>query len=549
MALSAITSGITSAITSEFSGPLVSVPPTPGMIDASTGEMSVALAKAEVAVARARAAQPLWAARAVAERARIVERFRRLAYARRAEIAALVTSECGKPLPESYVADVSMALEGARFLTRIAVRTLAPRRTRSQVLAAWRKSITTHYEPHGVVAVISPWNYPFLYPAMHVLPALLAGNTVVLKASEYTPQCGALLVSLLHEAGVPADALIALEGDGRTGAALVSANIDKVLFTGSERTGRAIAIACAPRFVPVSLELGGSDAAVVLEDAPMEHTASGILWGRFANAGQTCVAVKRVIAIGSAYDALLPRLATAMRSLVIAAPTPTAHGSGAIVDLGPLVSATQRDLIAAQLDDAIARGATVYARVEPETSSTLDASEHARMAPAVILTDVTREMRVWHEETFGPVLVVVRAQSEAEAVSMANDTRYGLSASVWTRNRDAAQRIAARLEAGAVVINDSVLNAGLPEVAHGGVKASGLGRRHGVEGLMECVRTRTVLDDAFIAMRQPWWFGYGSDSATRLDAYLRLTHGTSLGDRLSGIAGTLKMLLRPERPL
>jgi acyl-CoA reductase-like NAD-dependent aldehyde dehydrogenase len=544
-------SAISSAITSEFSGPLVSVPPTPGMIDASTGEMSVALAKAEVAVARARAAQPLWAARAVAERARIIERFRQLAYARRAEIAELVTRECGKPLPESYVADVSMALEGARFLTRIAPRTLAARRRRSQVLAAWRKSITTHYEPHGVVAVISPWNYPFLYPAMHVIPALLAGNTVVLKASEYTPQCGALLVSLLHEAGVPADALIALEGDGRTGAALVSANVDKVLFTGSERTGRAIAIACAPRFVPVSLELGGSDAAVVLEDAPMEHTASGILWGRFANAGQTCVAVKRVIAIGAAYDALLPRLATAMRSLVIAASTSHAQGSRAVVDMGPLVSATQRDLIAAQLDDAVARGATVYARVEPQPMAATDADERlqARIAPAVILTDVTREMRVWHEETFGPVLVVVRAQSEAEAVSMANDTRYGLSASVWTRNRNAAQRIAAQLEAGAVVINDSVLNAGLPEVAHGGVKASGLGRRHGVEGLMECVRTRTVLDDAFIAMRQPWWFGYGSDSAARLDAYLRLTHGTSLGDRLSGIAGTLKMLLRPERPL
>ena len=535
---------MTSAVSSEFSVPLA-----PGMLDASTGEVSLALSKAQLAVNRARAAQPSWMALGAARRALVIERFRQLVFSDRQLIARTVTEESGKPMSESLVADVAMTLEGARFLRRIARRALKSRSMRSQTLAAWRKSIVTHYDPYGVVAVVSPWNYPFFFPAMHAITALVAGNAVVLKPSEHTPLCADLIARLLHSAGVPPDVFIVLHGDGRMGAGLVNASVDKVLFTGSERTGRSIAVACAPRFVPVSLELGGSDAAIVLEDADMRTTASGILWGRYTNAGQTCVAVKRVVAVGRAYDTLLPLLAKGVHNLVVSGESATVATS---FDVGPVISAPQRSLIMEQLEEAIAQGATVVARQEPRAVSAQgNVAGHVpdREAPAVLLADVTPSMRVWHEETFGPVLVIARASSEAEAIALANSTRFGLSASVWTRDRARAARIAAQLQAGSTAINDAVITAGLPEVPHGGVKASGIGRIHGVEGLMECVRTRTVVDDMLPGMRQPWWFGYGPATAKRLDAYLRLSHGTSWIERLSGVPDTIRLMFQPERPL
>lgn len=527
-----LTRDSTNAI-SDFTFPL-----SPGMVDASTGARSAALAKAQALVNVARRAQPAWAARGATARAAVIERFRQIVFERRHEIARAITAETGKPLAESLVADVSMTLEGARFLSRIAHDTLRPTQVFSQTLATLRKRIITHREPFGVIAVVSPWNYPFFFPAMHAMTALIAGNAVVLKPSEHSPECGALLERLLREAGVPADVFAVLQGDGKVGAALVSASVDKVMFTGSERTGRAIAVECAPRFVPVSLELGGSDAAVVLDDANMAHAASGILWGRFANAGQTCVAVKRVIAVGAAYDRLVPLLMERVTALRVDADT----ANDATIDVGPMISATQRDLVLAQLQDALANGAVELARSAPQTDTD-------RMAPAVLLGGVTPSMRVWQEETFGPLLVVARAASIDDAIALANGTRYGLSASVWTTNAAQGRAIAARFDAGAVCVNDSVLNAGLPEVAHGGVKASGLGRIHGVDGLLECVRTRTVIEDVMPSLRQPWWFGYGPEGVSRLDAYLRLAHGRSWMERLSGLSGTLKMLFRPERPL
>jgi succinate-semialdehyde dehydrogenase/glutarate-semialdehyde dehydrogenase len=498
------------------------------------------LERAQAAVTRARAAQPAWAAASLADRVAILERFRALVFAERDVIARTVSAESGKPLAESLIADVSMALDGARFLTRIAKGTLAPRIMRSGTVAAWRKTITVYHEPFGVVAVVSPWNYPFFFPAMHCITALVAGNSVLLKPSENTPGSAEHIARLLQRAGMPDGVFTILQGDGRVGAALVECDVDKVFFTGSERTGRSIATTCAPRFVPVSLELGGSDAAVVLSDADIEFTASGILWGRFTNAGQTCVAIKRVIALDSVYEALVARMIVQVHSLTFS--IDSVGDATQTRDVGPLVTDAQRALITAQLDDALAQGATVAVRREPVGDDT-------RGAPLVVLTDVTPAMRVWHEETFGPVLVIVRAASEADAIALANATRFGLSASVWSRDRRRARQVAAELHAGSVVINDSVITAGLPEIPHGGVKASGLGRIHGVEGLLECVRTRTVVDDFLPGVRQPWWFGYAEDSAPRVDAYLRLAHGASWRERLSGIAGTLRMLLFPTRPL
>ncbi len=491
-------------------------------------------ANVPTAIARARVAQRAWQALGVDARARLIERFRQALYERREEVAELIARENGKPASEATMTEVATSLDLARFYLRLAPDLLAPRRLTSATLALWRKRITIAQEPHGVVAVISPWNYPFMLPAGVVVPALLAGNAVVLKPSELTPSCGALLAELLHAAGVPTDVLQVLQGDGAVGAALVQSDIDKVFFTGSVATGRKVGHACAERFIPCALELGGSDPAIVCDDADVDHAASGITWGRFSNGGQTCVAPKRVYVAAPVYDRFVAAMQQRVRSLQL-------KGAGtASFDVGPLIQPSQSTTLAAQGDDATARGARAWraAGTHPEG-----------VFPPTLLLEVPPAARALGEETFGPLLPIVRVRDDAEAIALANTTPFGLSASVWSRNRARARAIAAQLQAGTVVINDVTLVAGIAEVPHGGMKASGAGRAHGAMGLEECVRTRTVVDDLFTSWRQAWWFGYGADSAARGDAYVRLAHGPSILARLSGVSKTLQLLFRPERPI
>ncbi|MEP6764376.1 MAG: aldehyde dehydrogenase family protein [Gemmatimonadaceae bacterium] len=486
----------------------------------------------------ARHAAPSWAAMTVRSRSEIMGRFRAELFKRRADAAAVISRETGKPLPESMIAEVATVLDGARFLERVAEKTLRVRTRRSATLAMWRKKIYVHHEPFGVVAIVSPWNYPFLFTALHVLPALIAGNVVLLKPSEHTPATADFLGEVLRAAGVPPEVFQVVHGEGKAGAALVNANIDKVFFTGSARTGRAIAEACASRFIPVSLELGSSDAAIVLEDANIVHAASGITWGRFTNAGQTCVAPKRAIVLNAIHDQFVAQIKQNVEQLHLGQADVTG------TDVGRMITVGQARMLSEQLADAIAKGATVAARHDVPATETSEA-----YAPLVVLTNVTTDMRVWTEETFGPVLAVVRASDDEDALRQANATPFGLSGSVWSASRERARSLALRLDAGAVAINDCVITAGMPEVPHGGVKESGMGRVHGIEGLLECVRTKTVVDDRITGMRQPWWFGYGPSNSSRVDAYLRLTHGHGLLERLSGLAGTLQLLIGPERPI
>ena len=494
------------------------------------------------AIDRARQAQPQWAARPVGERSQVLERFRRLLYARRTEVASRISEENGKPVPEATMAEVATTLDMARYYVRLAPASLAPRTLTSATLALWRKRFIVSSEPYGVVGVISPWNYPFMLPAGIILPALVAGNSVVFKPSELTPATGALLAELFHAVGVPNDILQVVQGDGAVGGALTRGAVDKVFFTGSAATGRRVAHACAERLVPCALELGGSDPAIVLEDADMEHAASGITWGRFTNAGQTCVAPKRVFVVASGYGDFVAAMERRLRALQLGGPGDDAY------DVGPLIRRSQWTVLQGQRDDAAGRGAQAVTGAEGRELVASDEAPPAHFVPTLLL-DVPADARVLREETFGPLLPIVRVRDAEEAIALANDSPFGLSASVWSRNRGRARAVAARLEAGTVVINDVTLVAGVAEVPHGGVKESGSARAHGVAGLDECVRTRTIVDDYFTGWRQGWWFGYGADSAARSDAYLRLAHGRSWFERLSGITRVLKLLFRPERPI
>ena len=502
--------------------------------DPATGEVwrrhpAASESMVHAAVEAARRAQPAWAALGVRARARMLDRFRDVLVARRAEVADVIRRENGRPVLEALGTEVLVTLDYARFYSKVAARELEGRWRTPASVVFWRKRVRVTHEPYGVVGVISPWNYPLMLAAGVVLPALVAGNTVVLKPSELTPATGLLLGELLHEAGVPRDVVQVLTGAGATGAALARAAVDKVAFTGSVATGRKVATACAERLVPCSLELGGSDPALVLDDADPELAARGIAWARFANAGQTCAAPKRVFVTEGAHDRFLAALVRQVERLRVGA-------GDADVDVGPLVHPSQAAALRAQLDDALARGARVAARASrvPEGDGYF---------PPTVLVDVAPEMRVMREETFGPLLPVVKVRDAAEAVARANESEFGLSASVWGRDRAQARAVADRLHAGAIAINDAAVVAGMAEVPFGGVKASGLGRAHGLAGLMEFTRTRAMVDETLPGLAQPQWFGYDAGLARSLDALIVALHGRGVA-RLRALRGAAALLRR-----
>jgi acyl-CoA reductase-like NAD-dependent aldehyde dehydrogenase len=384
------------------------------------------------APARARAAQPAWAARSPRERAAILARFHEVLYRRRDEVAALVTRESGKPYVDAFGVDVTVALDFARWNARALPQFLRGRWRGAAGVVMWRKRVRFDRKPLGVIGIISPWNYPFFLPAACSMPALGCGNAVILKPSEFTPSCGAILEELWREAGVPDGVFQVIQGDGVTGAALTRSGVDKMIFTGSEAAGRQVALACAERMIPCSLELGGSDAAVVLADADVRHAADGIVWTRFANAGQTCVAPKRVFVEAAAYDAFLSAAKRAVERLHVG------PGMEASTEVGPMIRPQFVASIRAQLEDALAKGATVAAQAKVPPGDGF-------VAPT-LLVDVRDDMRVMHEETFGPLLPVVRVADREEAIIRANATSFGLSASVWTRDRARGLDVARRLE-------------------------------------------------------------------------------------------------------
>ncbi|MDQ6827487.1 MAG: aldehyde dehydrogenase family protein, partial [Gemmatimonadota bacterium] len=442
-------------------------------------------------VAAARRAQLAWGATPVRERARVLEHFRRALFARRREVAELICRENGKPPSEAMGTEVMLVLDFARFYRDRAPRLLRDRSLTPFNAAFWRKRVHITHEPFGVVGIISPWNYPFMLASAQVLAALVSGNAVVLKPSEFTPATGLMIGDLMRDAGLPDGVLHIVTGNGSAGAALVSSEIDKLFFTGSNATGLKVSRACAERMIPCVLELGGSDPAIVLEDADIAHAVSGIAWGRFSNAGQTCVAPKRVFVVGEAHDAFVAKLAEVVKALKMGA------GSAPGTDVGPMIRPQQRAVLEAQLEDALAHGAYIAARTPVG-----GADGDGFFAPA-ILTDVTNDMRVMREETFGPLLPVVRVRDADEAVQMANATPYGLSASVWGRDVRRARAVAARLASGSVTINDSIVQAGIAEAPHGGIKQSGTGRSHGEAGLLECVQTKTLIVDLLPGRREP----------------------------------------------
>jgi acyl-CoA reductase-like NAD-dependent aldehyde dehydrogenase len=496
-------------------------------VDPATGEVlrELECAGAEeilAAVARARAAQAAWAEIGVRARISVLREFQRRLHEKKSAIAEAITREAGKPIAEALTTEVLVVLDAVRFLIDHAYRLLRDEPVPHGNLATKLKNGRLVREPYGVVGIISPWNYPFSIPATETLAALVAGNAVVLKPSEYTSIVALELKSLLHASGVPPDIFQVMVGDGATGAALIHSQIDKLVFTGSVATGKRIAAAAAERLLPVLLELGGKDPMLVLDDADVDVASSAAIWGAFVNAGQTCLSVERCYVHRSLYEAFLKACGEKTKKLRVG------PGTDHETDVGPMIHQRQLQIVEAHVEDAVARGARVLA----------GGSRLPELGPnfyqSTVLADVTHEMRIMREETFGPVLPVGAFDSDEEAVRLANDSEFGLAACVWTRDNACGERLARRIRAGTVMVNDVVSCFGISEAPHGGVKSSGIGRAHGRFGLEEMVRLKYLDVDLMPSMKKVWWYGYGAGFARQMAGFLDMQFARGLSARLHG---------------
>lgn len=475
------------------------------------------------AVARARAAQPDWNVLGVQKRTAVLRKFQRLLHEKKSEVARVITSEAGKPLVEALLTEVLVVLDASRFCIENAFTVLREQPVPHGNLAMKTKVGRVVREPYGVIGIISPWNYPFSIPATESLAALVTGNAVVLKPSELTSLTALELASLLHAAGVPKDVFQVIVGDGTTGSALTGSDIDKLIFTGSVPTGKRIAQAAAARLLPVVLELGGKDPMLVLDDANVEIASSGAVWGGFVNAGQACLSVERCYVHHSLYERFLEACVRKTQQLRVG------NGMDSTTDVGPLIHEQQVRIVESHVEDALGRGARLLTG-----GMRLKALGPNFYAPTV-LADVTHEMHVMREETFGPVLPIMSFDNDEEAIRLANDSDYGLGASIWTRDQARGKALARRIQAGTVMINDAVSCFGISEALHGGVKASGLGRSHGHFGLEEMVRVKYLDSDLLPGMKKSWWYGYGEKKFRRqMEGVIDLMFARRWGQRLRG---------------
>jgi succinate-semialdehyde dehydrogenase/glutarate-semialdehyde dehydrogenase len=489
------------------------------------------------AILAAKEAFPEWAATPVGERQKIIGRWLEIMLEEREELARLVSMEGGKPVTEARLVDVFPGLETLSYYSKRLSKLLAfkPVKPYQLLFAHWKAGY--RFDPLGVMAVITPWNYPVGIPMAEIVPAVGAGNTVVFKPASATVLVGLMLGDMARRAGFPPGVVntVALPGS-TTDVVLDHPDVVKVLFTGSVEIGRHVARRCAERLVPAQLELGGKDAAVIAADANLERTARGVVWGAFVNSGQTCASIERAYVERPIYDRFLERIVELTKAITVGDP------SLPDTDMGPLTTKGQLDIVARQVEEAVASGARTLTG-----GRRTDAPGF--FYPPTVLVDVDEDMEVMREETFGPVLPVIPVESIDEAIRRANDSNFGLTASGWTRSKKTAARLQRELQAGVVTINDHAVAFGEQTGVWGGVRESGIGRAHGQFGFHELVNVKYVMRDSGTDAAMPWYYPYDGDFGSFLAAALPLLYkrGMAKFSTVFALAGTRRFWQRVRK--
>src|SRR5262245_44312986 len=477
--------------------------------------------------------QPFWAQLPLADRARYMRRAGQVIIDDLEELGALLTREQGKPRNESYAMELLPTIDSLKWIAEAGQRILDDEAVSMPVFLK-QKRARFAYEPLGVVGVIAPWNYPWSIPFGEVAIALMAGNGVVLKPASLTPLIGERIRRTFEKAGLPEGLVRTVHGGGKVGDALVKSTAGKIFFTGSVEVGQKVGVECAKRMKGSVLELGGKDPAIICPDADLANAVSGSVWGGFANAGQTCSGIERVYVHRDVADAYLDGLVRETERLTVGDPREWT------TEIGPMVSEEQAKIVNELVDDAVENGAT-RATGGP---TRVEGMKGSFIAP-VVLTGVTHEMRIMKEEIFGPVLPVVTVDSEERAIDLANDSEFGLGASVWTRDRAKGERMAHQIQSGMVWINDHSFSHGACVCAWGGVKESGLGRSPSKFGFYECVNIKQLAWEPGWA-RDLWWQPYDRKLGDAIRYSAQLLYSRN-GHRLQALREGFRPLVEVTR--
>jgi acyl-CoA reductase-like NAD-dependent aldehyde dehydrogenase len=467
---------------------------------------------------RARASQAGWEAIGFDARGRVLRRAQKWMLDNADRVIEAVVSETGKTHEDAQAADLGYTVSALGFWAKEAEKYLADERVPSwnNPLAVGKKLII-RYAPVGVVGVIGPWNFPIANSFGDCIPALAAGNSVILKPSEVTPLSSLLMAEMMQECGLPDGVFQVATGDGATGAALIG-NVDCVMFTGSSQTGKAVMKAAAEALVPCYLELGGKDPMIVCADANLDRAANAATYFSMNNGGQVCISIERCYVEEPVYDEFVEKVTANVRKLRQGAPT----GVGT-VEVGAVIFPPQLEIVDDHVKDALAKGAKVLT------------GGHARPGPGrfyepTVLVDVDHSMKCMQEETFGPTLPIMRIADAEEGVKLANDSDYGLQASVWTRDVKRGESLARRIEAGVVCVNDAQVNYTALNLPMGGWKSSGLGTRHGANGIRKYTKVQSLLITHRALKREPFMFPYKPRSTMMLRRVFKLLYGRGSRD-------------------
>ncbi|MRI33997.1 aldehyde dehydrogenase [Endozoicomonas sp. OPT23] len=437
------------------------------------------------AVKKARKAQKDWAKLSFSQRAVYIQKALQILLDRQEEIVDTVVKETGKARTDAYNLEIFAAGDSLHYYSRKTAKILKPVKKRIHGMLGLIKQLRIVYKPLGVCGIIVPWNGPFILAINPAIQAMMAGNSVVIKSSEVTPFSTGLVEDIFREAGVPEGVCQVVQGDGQTGAYLCEAGVDKISFTGSIATGRRVAESCARQLIPCTLELGGNDAMIVCEDADLDRAASGAVIGACMNTGHFCCGTERIYVHKDVYETFLDKVKIRVKQLK------QGPEHGADEDVGAVFWDRQMTIIEDHVNDAVINGAHVVcgARRNPEL-------EGLYYEPTV-LTDVRHDMKIMKEETFGPILCLQKVDSVEEAITLANDSPYGLNGNVWTKDKKKGFEIAQRIETGSMCINDMAVTYGAPEAPFGGVKSSGIGQVNGEVGLKGYCHAMPIITDRF----------------------------------------------------